>query len=227
MLNQIADNLWELDRPLKVMGLQLGHRMTVARLRDGGLWIHSPVEHSDELGAALKKLGPVRHLIAPSCYHDLYWPEWFAHFPEACFYCAPGTKEQNPNLPFRHVLTTETRETWEDELPKGLVAGMPRINEFVFLHRASRTLIVADLVFNLDVNRQNAIGQLLLKINGIYGRGGCSRIFRHYIKDRAAFRTSVDQLLTWDFDRLIPGHGGVVHTDGKPVLQAAMDWLKP
>lgn len=31
---------------MTVFGMALGHRMTVARLPDGSLWLHSPVAHS-------------------------------------------------------------------------------------------------------------------------------------------------------------------------------------
>src|SRR5262245_46907390 len=113
----------------------------------------------------------------------------------ATFYCAPGVKEEHPNLPFQRVLSGSERESWEAELPKLLIGGMPKLNEFVFLHVASRTLIVADLLFNFDVNQQHLLGKLFLKLNGLYGRAGCSRIFRRFVKDRAAFRASIAELL--------------------------------
>ena len=221
-MNPLAENLWELERPLKAPGLRIGHRMTVVRLRDGGLWVHSPVECDDAVRGELARLGPVRHLIAPSRFHDLYWKEWFEHYPEATFYCAPGLKEEHPELRFHKVLSPDQRETWEDELPKVFVQGMPRLNEFVFLHRASRTLIVADLVFNLDAAQQNMLGKLFLKLNGIYDRAGCSRIFRSLIKDRAAFRASGEQILQLDFERLIPGHGRIVTAGARDVLRRAL-----
>jgi hypothetical protein len=107
----------------------------------------------------------------------------------------PGVKEEHPDLPFQRVLSVAAREPWEGELPKLFIAGMPKLNEFVFLHAASRTLIVADLVFNFDVSQQHVLGKLFLKLNGIYGRVGCSRIFRRFIKDRPAFEASIQELL--------------------------------
>ena len=215
MLNRVHDNLWEVERPLKAPGLHVGHRMTVARLASGEVWIHSPVEFEESLANALAQLGPPTHFVAPSTYHDLHWPEWFRRFPKATFHCAPGVKEEHPELPFQRTLSATTPEPWESELPKFLVGGMPRLNEFVFLHRASRSLIVADLVFNFDVRRQNVFGKLFLMLNGIYGRVGCSRIFRRFIKDRAAFKKSVGEIVNLDFERLIPGHGAMIEKNGK------------
>ena len=43
MLTQLAPNLWSATHHLSVSGLPLTSRMTVVRLSDGGLWLHSPV----------------------------------------------------------------------------------------------------------------------------------------------------------------------------------------
>jgi Domain of unknown function (DUF4336) len=222
MLNRLHDSLWEMERPLKAPGLRVGHRMTVARLASGDLWVHSPVQFDESIVRALIALGSPAHFVAPSTQHDLHWPEWFRRFPQAMFYCAPGVKEEHPNLPFQRALSTTTSEAWESELPKFLIRGIPKLNEFVFLHRSSRTLIVADLVFNFDVGQQHLLGKLFLKLNGIYGGVGCSRIFRRFVTDRKAFINSIAELLKLDFDRLLVGHGGVVEKGAKESLRKAL-----
>jgi hypothetical protein len=225
MLHSLAANLWGLERPLKAPGLRIGHRMTVARLANDRLWAHSPVAFDDAIFRTMADLGPAVYFIAPSRFHDLHWPEWFAHYPDATFCGDKGMEKDHPKLPFHKVLRAEIQEPWESELPKLLIAGMPKLNEFVFLHAPSRTLIVADLVFNIDARQQNLLGKLFLKLNGICGRVGCSWIFRRFILDPQAFRASVEQLLRWDFDRVVPGHGAVVKDSGKRVFQDAFGWL--
>lgn len=225
MLNQLDTNLWELDRPLKAPGLRLGHRMTVVRLANGELFVHSPVAYRDDLNRALTSLGAPAHFIAPSRYHDLHWKEWFLHFPKATFYCAPGVRDEHPELPFQRPLSSSTAEMWEPEITKHFVAGMPRLNEFVFLHQATHTLIVADLLFNLDVNQQNLFGKLFLKLNGIYGRPANSRIFRMLIRDKNAFKESVREIMKLHFDRIILGHGTIVNSGGKEIFWRAFSWL--
>lgn len=222
MLNQLHANLWELERPLKAPGLRVGHRMTVARLASGELWVHSPVAFEELIARALAGLGVASHFIAPSIYHDLHWPEWFAHYPNATFYCAPGVNEEHAKLAFQRVLSPTARESWEAELPKVLIGGMPKLNEFVFLHAASRTLVVADLLFNFDLNQQSLLGKLFLKLNGIYGRAGCSRLFRRLIQDRAAFRASIEEILRWDFERILLGHGNIITSNGHRILREAL-----
>ena len=43
MLDRLAEDLWVEARPLRFFGVEMGTRMTVVRLADGGLWVHSPV----------------------------------------------------------------------------------------------------------------------------------------------------------------------------------------
>ena len=220
MLQRIDANLWEISRPIKMPGLRMDHRMTVVRLRSGGLLLHSPVSFDSALAKALAELGPVEYFVAPSCYHDMYWTEWFREYPAAEFFCAPGVKDEHPELPFKHVLGSESAPPWAGELETRLIRGMPKINEVAFFHKATRTLIVADLVFNLSTD-QNILAKLFLKVNGIYDRVGCSRFFRAFIKDREAFDRSIDELFEWDFERLVPGHGTVVR-NGPAVLKQAL-----
>ena len=101
---QLTDDLWVLNRPARLSPIDLGHRMTVVRLASGRLWVHSPVALDDEIRTELDALGEVENFGAPSTFHDLYWPAWFAAYPEARFYAAPGVRDEQPELPFTDTL---------------------------------------------------------------------------------------------------------------------------
>ena len=92
--SQLDDHIWVLNRPAKIGPIDLGHRMTVIRLGSGRLWVHSPVALDGEIRAGLDALGEVECFVAPSTFHDLYWPPWFAAYPQARFYAAPGVRDQ-------------------------------------------------------------------------------------------------------------------------------------
>jgi hypothetical protein len=228
LFNALADNLWDISHPLVIGPVVLDHRMSVVRLSSGALWVHSPVRLDQGIRAALDQLGEVAYLVAPSIFHDLYWEEWFAAYPEARFFAAPGVRQQHPELPFTDELADETPAAWRDDLQQLVLGGVPRLNETVFLHRPSRTLIVADLVFNFTgyEPRLNLATALTLKVAGTYGRLGVSRFFRMLVKDPKALRHSLDQLLSWDFERLVVGHGRNVERHARPVLEQACRFLK-
>jgi len=42
-LNVLGENIWEIQHPLRILGVEFGHRMTVVKLSSGELWVHSPV----------------------------------------------------------------------------------------------------------------------------------------------------------------------------------------
>ena len=46
------------------------------------------------------------------------------------------------------------------------------------------------------------------------------------IKDERAMRRSIDEVLAWDFNRIVLGHGRVVEKDGQQILKDAYDFLR-
>lgn len=224
MLDPLAPGLWELNDPLSVFGMELGHRMTVVRLPDGSLWLHSPVAFSAELAAELAAIGPVSHVVAPNCVHDTYLEEWFAACPSAHFHGAPGFARIRPDLKFTATLGDAVLPAWADMFDQHVVAGMPRVNEVVFLHHPTRTLIITDLAFNLGPDLP-LLTRALLRVNGSYNRFACSRLLRSTMRDRAAVRASIDKILAWEFDRIVLSHGRNVDVGGKRLLREAYSFL--
>ena len=218
-LKGVAENIWEAVAPLKLPGIRMDHRMTVVRLTSGEMFIHSPVGYSAHLAKEIEALGKVQWFVAPSRFHDMYWPQWFAAFPAARFVAVRGLKEDHPELPFAHVLE-EGLSLWNGELEILPVRGTPKLNEVALLHSPSRSLIVADLLFNIDAQAQNLLGRLFLKANGVYGRPGISRIFRSHVKDKAAFQESLQEIQQRQFDRIVIGHG--LNLGGNEVLAQAI-----
>jgi hypothetical protein len=223
-LTPIAPSLWDFNAPMTVVGMQLGHRMTVARLPDATLWIHSPVAWSPELATDLERLGKVKHVVAPNAIHDTYLEGWFAAFPHARFHAAPGLGAVRPDLAFTDTLGDAADATWAGVFDQIVLQGMPRVNEVVFLHRASRTLIVTDLAFNLGPD-MTFLSRVLSRINDCYCKFGPSRLLRSTIKDRKALRQSIDQVLNWDFDRIVLSHGVNVPSGGRELLRDSFAFL--
>jgi hypothetical protein len=196
----------------------MDHRMTVVRSANGKLLVHSPVEYSPEIGRALLELGSPEWFVAPSRFHDMYWPAWFQAFPQCRFAAVYGMTRDHSHLPFSDVLE-DGFGFWDGEVQTLALGGIPRLNEVALLHHGSRSLLVADLLFNIDAKEQNVLGRLFLRLNGVYQKAGISRIFRSYIKDRKAFQESLLAVQERDFDRIIIGHGP--NLGGREVLAKA------
>lgn len=223
MLRQLDSNLWVLDKPFRFSGLELGGRMTVVKLPSGGLWVHSPVRTTPAERAALDRLGPVRHIVAPNLVHHLFVTEFQSCYPEAQLHIAPGLEKKNPRLQRGLLLGDHPHDAWSQTIQQTFVPGMPGLNETVFL--VGRTLIATDLAFNLE----SAAGlgeRILLWLDGALGGVRVSRILRTYIKDRAQVRAAFQRIFAWDFDRLIVAHGELLDQGAKTALRDAYRFLE-
>lgn len=223
-LRNVARDLWVIDHPLRVGGLRLGTRTTVVRLANGALWMHSPGPLQPELTAQLTALGPVQALVAPNAMHHLYLTQNVEAFPQAAVYISPALPAKIKGAFTYKILSDEPPTLWRDDLVQHLVGGMPKLQELVFLHRASRTLILTDLAFNIQ-HSDSWFTRLFMRVNGAYRHFGPSRIFRTLVKDRAALRSSLNRMQEWDFDRIIVTHGDVLETGGKSIIQTQYAWV--
>ncbi|HWA26014.1 MAG TPA: DUF4336 domain-containing protein [Lacunisphaera sp.] len=220
LLRQLHPDLWVHAIPYRGLGRQI----VVVRLPRGGLWIHSPIPVTAELRAELAALGDIRHVIGPNCFHDECLREFQAEYPAALFHAAPGLAAQKRDVRFGAELSDAPHPDWTGVLEQHLIKGMPKLNEVVFFHPASRTLIIADIAFNLGPDG-NWLFALLMRLNGAWGHFGPSRFCRMFMKDKAAVRASIDFILRWDFDRVIVGHGHNLDANAKPVFRAAFAFL--
>jgi hypothetical protein len=206
----VADTLWAAHHDLRMMpGVLLNCRMTVLRLADGGLLLHSPIPIDDPLAAQLEALGPVRHIVAPNKFHHLFLAAARERYPTATLWLAPGLHKKRPDLPATHLLLRD-EPPWHNELEPHFIAGAPAMNELVFYHHPTRTLLVTDLLFHLTHTR-GPLSPLLFRIMGTFHRFTVSRAVRLIaVRDKQALRASLAPLLTWPLERVIMAHGEIV-----------------
>jgi len=225
-LREVAEDLWVADSEMTVGGMPLSIRMTVIRQRDGRLILHSPIEIDDALAAEIDALGPVRDLLAPNRLHHTFLLGAERRWPEASLWGAPGLVEKRPDLVFDEVLGDRSPPALAGTLETLLFAGAPLASEVVCFHGRTRTLIVTDLVFNIQHTRSR-LSQLYLRASGAWQRVAQTPLMRMLIRERAAARRSLERMFEWDFDRLIMAHGEIVETNAKPVLAEALAKLAP
>lgn len=219
-MRQIAENLWLLQYPLTVLGTQHGRNVTVIRLRSGQTVLHSMAPFTPADLATLQSLGTLGWLVEAMLLHDTYAKEGHAAFPALPFLGPPGFSDvvKFPTLPL-----LPAPAEWAGELEVFPIEGTPKLKEHAFLHVPTRTLIVADLIFNFDPNEHGWDRFFHRYIAGFKRYPGMSRIFKLCLADRPAFQTSLARILEQDFDRIIVGHGRVIESHGKALLQRALE----
>jgi hypothetical protein len=223
-MRELATDLWVAEAPLRFFGLEIGARMTVVRLPGRGLLLHSPIARSRELAQAVERLGRPAVLVAPNRFHHLFAGEWRAACPDARLFVAPGVEAKRPELAVAGVLGDEPDPEWAEVLDQAVLRGFPLSNEVVFFHRPSATLIASDLAFHVGPEAA-PLTRLAFRLAGAYGRLAVTALERLAIRDRAAYRASLEKVLRWPISRVIVAHGSVVETDGRAALAAAYGWL--
>lgn len=219
-MQKLDDGIWTFDAPHRFYGVHMGVRMTVVRLSDGGLWVHSPIELG-EVRPDVDALGDVAYIVAPNRFHHVYAGPWKEAYPEAELWGAPGLPDKRGDLDFDHVLT-EDPSPWSDDLEEMLVEGSSMLREVAFYHRASRTLITADLFIN-EHDPKNFISKAYYWLNGVLGKAGLSRMIKIAYDDKAAARASFRKLRDWDFERIVISHGEIVEGDAQETLRRITD----
>lgn len=221
----VPDQVWEAGSQLKMLpGLWLPTRMTVLRLAENAIALHSPIPMDDALAAAIAKLGEVVLIIAPNNYHHLALPKAIKRFPNAEVWGSPGLPKKRPDVVFTGILDKGAKPPWADVLAPFFLEGAPSMGETVFIHRPSKTLIVVDSLFNLHTVK-NAFSRFMFRVTSSYGKPAQSRIWRHTVKDKKTMAASTKPLLSEDFERVIMSHGDTVTENAKATFVQAAAWL--
>lgn len=219
----VPDRVWHAQQLLRFGPVELATRMTVIRLREGGLWVHSPVAPTEVLVDDLRRLGDVRHVVAPNRSHHLFFLPFLRAFPDAQGWIAPGLAGKRPDLAgFR---TLDERLPWTEELCPYFIRGLPLLNETAFFHVATGTLVLTDLLFCVGPNRSLLV-RAAARLLGIYGTLGMSRTMKLAVKDRAALAASVAPLLSLPIQRVLVAHDQMVTEQARERLVQALDRLR-
>lgn len=219
----VPDALWLREYAVHTGGARFNARMTVIKLRSGDLVIHSPCAFDQPLAAEVAALGRVAAIVAPGNLHWLHIRSCQQAFPGAATYICPGVEKRAQDLRFDVVLGDEGPALWGDELAQVALQGTRLMREVAFLHRASRTLILVDLVENFTpaTPGTNLFLRLLFRALGMWNRPAPAPEYRFAWGDRARVREGLERILAWDFERVILSHGDVITRDAKAAVAQA------
>ncbi|MFP2911112.1 DUF4336 domain-containing protein [Pyxidicoccus sp. 3LFB2] len=224
MLRPVAEDVYVFEVPFRFAGLEVGGRMTVVRLPDGGLWVHSPVRLTPEARAAVDALGPVRFLVAPNLMHHLFVQDWAAAYPEAKVAAPPRLRHKRPDLRIDIELGDGVDRGWARIIDQAFVRGMPKLDECIFFHRPSRTVLITDLAFN--VHRADSWRlRAYLKLSGAWQRLAMTLTARMLIRHKPTVREVFSRVRAWDAERVVVCHGDVVEKGGREALANAFPKL--
>jgi hypothetical protein len=233
-LKGVAPGLWIVDGPLIRFGMPwpkmpFPTRMTIIRLAGRTLFIHSPTPLVDSLKEEVEALGSPRWIIGPNRLHYWWIPDWHEAYPHASVYLAPRIREQAADRIslVSADLSGERGYPWDDEIETLPIHG-DYMTEVVFFHRASRTLVLTDLIENFEPSKLPGVFlRLITRLGGVQDPDGqMPRDMRMtYRRQKKALRAAVEKMIGWNPERIILAHGRCYDRDGAAELKRAFRWL--
>ena len=174
--------------------------------------------------------------------------EWHKEYPNAKVLGPEGlrekrAKQKNEDVPFSVIFSAKDKHSvkvdpeFDADFDYEYVDAHPN-KEIVFNYKPDRTLIEADLLFNLPAKEQFSksnesptsgfLTWLFVALNNTQGAAlGQRRLIWYGISagsKRPSYNKGVARIASWDFDRIIPCHGDVIEENGKGVFQKIMQW---
>jgi hypothetical protein len=252
VIRDIHPQITTLSTPFLRFGrIKVGGRGTLIKLNTGNLAIISPVALTPEVQTLItKKGGSLAYIVAPDIEHHIFVSPWSQAFPEAQVIGPAGLPEKREGDPstkgtkFAHVFSASNKhdlrvsDEWDAEFEVEFFDAHQN-RELAILHKPSKTLIQADIMFNLPATEQfsksgvSAESGLLTKLFGgliMNTRGNMvwqkrAIWYGTAAKDREGFAKSVKRVNGWEFDRVVPCHGDVIEVGGKEKWVELMSWF--
>ena len=218
-IERVESNLWCVTGSLP--GMALKRVMTVIRLDDGRLVIHSAIALNEEAMAEIEAWGQPAVLLVPNFFHRLDAPAYLARYPDIKVYCPRGGRKKVEEVVSADGTFEEMVETpgLTFEYLEGIGKG-----EAVFsvTSPSGTTLIINDAVFNMP-HARGVAGFIFRYLTKSTGGPRVTRIFKFFgIKDREAFRAELERLAgTPDLKRIIVSHHEMITDDPAGALRQA------
>jgi hypothetical protein len=230
ILKPVGDGIWIVDSgPLHAAGaIPLPVRMTVMQLEDGGIVLHSPTRYDPVLRQEIESLGAIRHIVAPNSAHWSFVKDWKGRVPDALTWAAPGLRRRRQvkkaRIAWHGDLGPQSQAHFAPDMDHIEVPGIGGFCEVCFFHRKSRSLVVTDLIQNLDDHHQSAMMRLVSKLIGAQDRAPLYLRAVVRLKGEPA-KAAARQLVALEPKRVIFSHGRYFDEDASARLRKSFEWL--
>jgi len=226
IIREVVKDVWIFSRPFKRFGIiPLGGRSTAIKLRDGGVWVLASTPLDAETKSKLDEVGQVKYIVNADMVHYLFLAEFKKAYPTAKVLGVEEALQRSADktLKFDGIWgkdPTDTKYGYEDDIQTCHFSGFSN-KDVAFFHPESKTLIQADLLFNLPANEQFSRTRFPAFAKLSPSSWLHQKLIDSLSVDRVAMKRDATTVANWDFDRIIPCHGDVIEKDGKKAWREA------
>ncbi|MBL1140519.1 MAG: DUF4336 domain-containing protein [Proteobacteria bacterium] len=227
MLKEFGPSLYLADGPtVSFFGFPYPTRMAVVRLSNDTVWVWSPIRLTEELASAVEEIGKVHYIVSPNKLHHLFLSEWVERWPDARLYAPPGLARRKPSLHFYAELNDKPEGEWSQDIDQVIFHGSFAMEEVVFFHRLSKTVVICDLIQRHSILAMSGWKGMLMRLDGLVGEHGSTpREWRASFLKRGSARAARDKLLEWKPERMLIAHGECAQTEASSIIENALSWI--
>ena len=161
---RVEPNLWTVDGDMRLPGGMFPRKMTLMRLSDGRIVIHSPIPLCEPDMAEIKRWGDLAFCIVPNRRHRLDASAFRKRYPGLKILCPAAARTHVEKV----VPVDGGYEMLPPELAWQTLATTDGEAAFIFRNGERASLIFGDVLFNLP-HLPGAFG-LIFKLIGSTGR---------------------------------------------------------
>jgi hypothetical protein len=213
--------IWVAERKLWFSGVRLRSRMTVLRLADGRLWVHSASEPNRDLCAELDRLGQVSWIVVPNRFHHLQASAMKARYPGAQVIGPASAQSRNKALALDVAIDDARLPSLVPELSPVPLRGVPFLDETLFFHAKTHTLIGADLMM-CGCAADHWTWRWVSRAMGQYERYKAPPDVRWQTRGGPVLRQSLEEIARLPLTRILVAHSDSV--EDHPVEQLEEAW---
>jgi hypothetical protein len=216
-IEKLEDNLWTVTGSLP--GMSLKRVMTVARLEDGDLVVHSAIALDEDGMSEIEGWGRPAFLLVPNAYHRLDAPAYVARYPDLRVLCPRGSRKKVEQV----VRVDGDYDNFPEDASVELryLAGIREAEGVMIVRSAGgASLVFNDAIFNMP-HGTGLAGFIFRHLTGSTGGPRVTRLFRVMaVKDKAAFKADLGRLAE------APGLVRIVVSHHEPIVDRPADVLR-
>lgn len=225
LTNFSTDCIWIMDYPVELLGVAFNARMSVIRLANNKLILHSPGPIDDVVAEAIAELGVVCYIVAPGLFHHMHVKQAQDRYPRAETYICPGVERRDSSLRFDRVLGSHAPAVWCGMIEQELIRGGKYVWEVAMLHKPSKTLLLVDSIEYFTDQTSGTNWQFKLLWKFVLRMWNKPKPAPEYRRGWRAALPSLSRILEWDFEKIVLSHGDNVLRDAKDLARSA--WTPP
>ncbi|KAJ7669290.1 hypothetical protein DFH06DRAFT_1180492 [Mycena polygramma] len=223
VIRQVTPDITTFSKPFARFSiLPFGGRSTAVRLSTGAVWVLASTPLTPDTKEAIDRLGPVQWIMAGDAVHHMFLSQFKNAYPEAKVIGVEALieKKKAEGLKLDGAYGADapgTKYGFEDEVYPCYFSGFAN-KDVAWFHVASKTLIVADLLFNLPGNEQYSKSKTKAKVPIFGTLDPWGSVHKHFVwgqgKNKESMTRDAKTVLAWAPERIIMCHGDVIEKDG-------------